>query len=302
MRYSIRKLWPLLALIASLPLSFRPALAGEEPEAAAGPDIVFSAGREGGGYWGIAERLQTVGAESGLEVQVMESVGSIQNLNRLADPDNPVNLTLSQADALKHYIKQNPSFTNQFKILESIGLECVFIIADAKGDVKSDQDLQDPNGHRIAIPGEQSGVAVTFGYMTNLVPGLSNTKPVYTDTLEAMKKIRAEDGDAVDAIMLVHRPKVRSPEIHLALDRPSIYRLVQVEDRHLLDELPNGETVYEFLDVPLIRGGLRSGTSVPTICTKGVLLSSQSKLDGAANEKLKRIIDFQWMRIYPTDL
>jgi hypothetical protein len=301
MRTSIRKLWPLLALIAAAPLTSGAALAAGEEETS-GPDIVFSAGRKGGGYWGIAERLQAVGAESGLRVEVQESVGSIQNLERLTDPENPVNLTLTQADALKYYMKQNPDFSNQFKIEESIGLECVFIISSAKGGIETDQDLQDPKGHRIAIPGEQSGVAVTFDYMTNLVPGLGNTKPVYTDTLEAMKQIRAGDADGPDAIMLVHRPKVRSPEIHMALDKPSVFRMVPVEDRHLLDELPNGEQVYEFLDVPLIRGGVRSGKSVPTICTKGVLISSLSKLDAAAGAKLKQIIDFQWMRIYPTDM
>jgi TRAP-type uncharacterized transport system substrate-binding protein len=293
---------PLLALIAAgLPVSGS-ALAAGETGTAEGSDIVFSAGRKGGGYWGIAERLQAVGAESGLKVEVQESVGSIENLERLSDPDNPVNLTLTQADALKRYFQQHPDFSAQTEILESIGLECVFIVSSAKGDVQTDQDLQDPKGHRIAIPGEQSGVAVTFDYMTNLVPGLGNTKPVYTDTLEALKKIQAGDGDAVDAIMLVHRPKVRSPEIHLALDKPSVLHLVPVEDRHLLDELPNGESVYEFLDVPLIRGGLRSGKSVPTVCTKGMLLASKSKLGASARAALKRIVDFQWMRVYPTDL
>jgi TRAP-type uncharacterized transport system substrate-binding protein len=301
MRTSINKLWPLLALILAGPAS-GPTLAADEPKATAGSGIVFSAGRKGGGYWDIAERLQAVGAESALKVEVLQSMGSIENLERLANPENPVNLTLSQADALKQYMKQNPGFSGQFKILESIGLECVLIVSSAKGDIKSDQDLQDPKGHRIAIPGERSGVAVTFDYMTNLVPGLDNTKPVYTDTIEAMKKIRAGDSDAVDAIMLVQRPKVRSTEIHLALDRPSVFHLVPVEDRHLLDELPNGETVYEFLDVPLTPGGLRSGKSVPTVCTKGLLLSSRSKLDPASNAKLKQIIDFEWMRVYPTDL
>lgn len=301
MQKSRSTIWSLLTLLLA-GISATPTMAEEKSEEESEPQIVFSAGREGGGYWGIAERLQSVGAESGLKVEVLKSVGSIENLNRLANPDNPVNLTLSQADALQQYLKKNPDFSNQFKILESIGLECVFIISNAKGDVKSDQDLQNPAGHRIAIPGEKSGVAVTFDYMINLVPGLSNTKAVFTDTLEAMKKMRAGDSDAVDAIMLVHRPKVKSPEIHLALSKPSLFHLVPVEDRHLLDELPNGEAVYEFLDVPLIRGGFRSGKSVPTVCTKGVLLSSTSKLDTAANAKLKRIIDFQWMRVYPTDL
>ncbi len=69
-----------------------------------------------------------------------------------------------------------------------------------------------------------------------------------------------------------------------------------------MDELPSGESVYEFLDVPLIRGGLNVGKSVPTICTKGLLLGAEKKLSAAARTEIARIIDFQWMRIYPTDL
>lgn len=301
MRISIRSLWPLLALMIAGPPAFGTSPSAAVSEEAATTGVVFSAGRKGGGYWGIAERLKDVARESGLKVELQTSVGSIENLKRLADPGNPVNLTLAQADALKWYLTQNPDFSDQYRILESIGLECVFIISNAKGDVKTDQDLEDPKGHRIAIPSKESGVAVTYDYMVSLVPGLGNTEPVYTDPIEAMKKMRAGDKDAVDAIMLVHRPKERSKEIHLALERPSIYHLVPVEDRHLLDELPDGQVVYQFLDVPLIRGGIRSGKSIPTICTKGLLLSSASKLSAAAGSKLERIINFQWMRIYPMD-
>ena len=300
MRKLLRRSWPLLFLLLAgvAPL---PTPGATERGAAPGSEVVFSAGRKGGGYWNIADRFQSVSAESGLKVKILESVGSIENLERLADPNSPVNLTLSQADALMRYVGEHPDFSGRFRILESIGLECVFIIADAKGDLKSDQDLQDPKGHRIAIPGKQSGVAVTFDYMRKLVPGLENTEPVYTDTLEAMKKIRAGDSDAVDAVMLVQRPMLRKTEIHLAVSKPSVFHMVPVEDRHLLDKLPNGEEVYEFLDVPLIPGPSLSGKSVPTVCTKGLLLASGSKLDQETGKKLKRIVDFQWMRIYPTD-
>jgi TRAP-type uncharacterized transport system substrate-binding protein len=293
---------PLVVIVLTallLPVA-APATNGSEADAAA--DIVFSAGRKGGGYWGVAERLQGVAEESGLTIEVRESVGSIQNLERLADPGSSVNLTLTQADALRKYMKENPGFASHIEILESIGLECVFIISATEGEIKSDQDLQDPRGYRIAIPGEQSGVAVTFDYMTNLVPGLDNAKPVYTDTQAAMERILARDPSAVDAVMLVHRPKVRSPEIHLALDKPDVFRMVPVEDRHLADKLPSGETVYDFLDVPLIRLGLSTDKSVPTICTRGKLLSSRDKMSPEVAATLKRIIDFQWMRIYPTDI
>lgn len=294
------KLLPLLAtfLLGSL-TPVVSSSATDASGAAKDADIVFSAGRKGGGYWGVAERMQRVGSESGLTVEIRESVGSLQNLARLADPDSPVNLTLTQADALKSYLKEHPGFGNRIDILESIGLECVFIIAASASDLENDQDLQDPKGHIIAIPGAQSGVAVTFDYMSELVPGLSNTQPVYREPMEAMLQLGAA-GEA-DAIMLVHRPKVQTAEIRLALDQPDKYKLIPVEDRHLADRLPSGESVYEFLDVPLTRTGMNVDRSVPTICTKGLLLSSPRKLDKDAKKRLDKIIDFQWMRIYPTD-
>ncbi len=81
-------------------------------EESRGPEIVFSAGREGGGYWGVAQRMKAVSAESELSVLVKESAGSIQNLDRLADPGSAVNLTLAQADAIEYYLKDHPDLAN----------------------------------------------------------------------------------------------------------------------------------------------------------------------------------------------
>ena len=137
--------------------------------------------------------------------------------------------------------------------------------------------------------------------MRKLIPGLENTEPVYTDTLKAMKKIHIGDRDAVDAVMLVQRPMLRKPEIRFAVSKPFVFHMLSVEDRRLLDELPNGKEVYEFLDVPLIPGRLFSEKSVLTVCTKGLLLASSSKLDQEMWKKLKRIVDFQWTRIDTLD-
>jgi TRAP-type uncharacterized transport system substrate-binding protein len=268
------------------------------PPQATGADIVFSAGRQGGGYWGVAERLRKVAAESGLAIAVRESVGSVENLNRLSDPEDPVNLTLTQSDALKRFLQEHPGLANKIEILESIGLECVFIVASADSGIENDQDLQSEKGYRLGIPSEVSGVAVTFDYMTKLVPGLANTSPVYGDTMEAMRNFGQPD--APDAVMLVHRPKLQSPELQMALDAPERYKLIPVEDRHLADKLPSGEAVYDFLDIPLIRAGLATDRSLPTVCTKGTLIASKRKMTPGTKEQLSKIIDFQWMRIYPT--
>jgi hypothetical protein len=291
------KMISLLAMLAAFWLPPQSLRAASEPSAGASADIVFSAGRKGGGYWGVAERFKAVAGESGLGVALRESVGSTENLKRLADAEGPVNLALTQADALNRYLQAHPGMANRIEILESIGLECVFIIASAQSGIENDQDLQSERGYRLAIPGEDSGVAVTFDYMTMLVPALDNTDPVFTDPLEAMEAFGSPG--APDAVMLVHRPKLQSPELQLALDQPEKYRLIPVEDRHLADDLPNGEAVYEFLDVPLIRTGLSVDRSVPTVCTKGMLVAATRKLSAELMARIKKVIDFQWMRIYP---
>jgi TRAP-type uncharacterized transport system substrate-binding protein len=260
-----------------------------------GPGIVLSAGREGGGYWGVGERLRKVAAEAGLSVDLKSSAGSTENLERLNNPGSPVNLIFTQTDALKSYLQTHPRFSGKFEILNSIGLECVFIIAARHSGIENDQDLQDPKGHRIAIPGAASGVAVTFSYMSQLVPGLANTQPEYTDTFDAMKEFG--NPGAVDAIMLVHRPDANSPELKLAASDGEKYRLIPVEDRHLADKLPNGDEVYEFLDVPLTRSASGADVTVPTICTRGLLVASPKKLSPKARDALKRIVDSQWARI-----
>ena len=291
------RLLPLLAAAALLLASIDSS--AQEASGTSDADIVFSAGRKMGGYWDVASRLKAVAAESGLDVTVVSSVGSVENLNRLTDPDSPFNLTLTQADALKKYIQEHPRFANHVEILESIGLECVFIVASEQSGIENDQDLQAEKGYRLAIPGRDSGVAVTFDYMAELVPGLANTQPVYIDTLEAMRSFGGPD--APDAIMLVNRPKVLTTEIQLALNNPEKYRLIPVEDRHLADTLPTGEVVYEFLDVPLILRRGQRDRSVPTICTKGLLVTSAQKISPEVRKRLEKIIDFQWMRIYPID-
>ncbi len=262
--------------------------------------ITISAGLEGRGYWGVATRLQQVAEEQGFKVEVMESVGSLQNLQRLRDPDSPVSLALAQADALQHHLSSSPNPINSIEPLEYIGLECVFIIAGAGSDIRTIDDLKQDAGHRIAIVSPESGVAVTFQYMSALDPKLRNTQPVYMDTEKATHELAADD-TPVDAVMLVQRPKVLSPELKLALEHPDKYRFVAIKNGKLDQRLPNGEAVYQPIDVVLLRSGGMAKVSVETICTKGFLVANKQKLSTDQMAKLKQLIDYHWMRVYSTE-
>jgi TRAP-type uncharacterized transport system substrate-binding protein len=285
----------LLTLLLVIPL---PGIHADE-SAGAESGLVISAGREGLGYWGIATRLQAVALESELPVDVRESVGSMENLERLADPDSPVSLALTQSDALHAFLGTHPGSQADIEIFESIGKECVFVIADKDSGLRSDADLSKPDsGHRLAIQDANSGSAITFEVMRKLDPDLGNTEVVYMDTRIAMDQMGAESPDIVDAVMLVHRPKVHSPELQRALSNPDRFQLVSFDNADLRGKLPNGDPIYAPLDVPLIRSGWKTERSVQTICVKGLLVGSRSKLSPDDRDRLMRIIDYQWMRVY----
>ena len=289
----IQLLLSILLITLSLPLAH----ATETSDTESG--IVISAGREGLGYWGIATRLQAVALESSLPVEVLESVGATENLKRLADPDSPVSLALTQSDALQRYLDLHPGFQADLEIFESIGKECVFIITDKNSGLRSEDDLRASDaGHRLAIQSADSGSAVTFELMRKLDPDLENTEVVYMDTSAAMDQLGTNSADAVDAVMLVHRPKVHSPELRRALTNPERYRLVSFNYPNLGGKLPNGDPVYVSLDVPLIRNGWKTERSVRTLCMEGLLVGSRSKLSPSDRAKLERILELQWMRIY----
>ncbi len=292
----IQQLLSVLLITLSLPLAH----ATETSDTESG--IVISAGREGLGYWGIAKRLQMVALESSLPVEVRESVGATENLKRLADPDSPVSLALTQSDALQRYLDLHPGFLADLVIFESIGKECVFVITDKNSSLHSEDDLRAPGaGHRLAIQSADSGSAVTFELMRKLDPDLENTEVVYMDTRVAMDQLGTNSADAVDAVMLVHRPKVHSPELRRALTNPERYRLVSFNYPNLGGKLPNGDPIYVPLDVPLIRIGWKTESSVRTLCMQGLLVGTRDKLTPTDQARLKQIVEFQWMRIYPED-
>ena len=133
-----------LALLACVPLLAWPVAsrAGSSE-----PDFVISSGRAGGNYDGVARRLATV-LTSGHDfyVEVETSGGSVENLSRLGDPENPVGVTLTQADALSGYLEEHPDFANDLVVLSRVGRECVILIARRGGGIASVADLKTPAG------------------------------------------------------------------------------------------------------------------------------------------------------------
>ena len=260
-------------------------------------EIVLSSGVQDGGYWNAGERLQTVAdAESGLAVKNLPSVGSMENLERLLDRNSPVNLAFAQADAVQYYMNKHPNELSKLELYENVGVECVFIVTGIDSKVRTDKDMEEAEGFRLGITSASSGIAVTFDYMVSQIPDLADITVKYRNTTTLMKQLN-EPGSAVDAVMMVHRPKELSAEVETALANPDRYHFVRLSDDRLTEELWNGRKVYR--SMKLAMPGARK--PVDTICVLGLLLGNKQKLSLDQRNQLGDLVSYHWMKVYATE-
>jgi hypothetical protein len=276
----------IIPLLAACTLGFVSTVSGADKA-----PLVVTTGKSGGGYHTIGQNLEKVLAEQDIAVDVITSVGSLENLKRLNDPEQPASVGLTQADALKYYLDEHADFAEQLLILGEIGKECVFIITGDDSDIDSDADLQKKHDRLIAVQDMNSGVAVTYQYMMTLEPGFRNTPPAFIDSIEALLALKSgSDTNRVQAVMLVQRPSARSDEMRVVLENPDIFRFIPVKDWDLNDKLPDGSAVYSHETVTIEERRWGFDKSVDTICTRGLLIAAKNKLDSEQRSRLARVM------------
>ena len=292
----------LISLLLTALLGLFPVLswgAEEESSAPAQSGLVISSGAEGGGYWSAAARLQKVVHGMGSGAENRPSNGSLDNLEALTDPASPVNMAFAQADALQYFLYDKPGARPQLDVLENIGQECVFIITAASSKLRSDADLQKTGKPRLAIASHTSGVAVTFNYMTRLVPEFEKVQVSYRDTLGPMEQLGSAQAP-VDAVMVVHRPREHSPELDLALLDKERYRILEISDPRLTGKSKDGQEVYRAMNLAIPGPEGADPTLVTSICVKGLLVANREKLSAAQQSLLADVVNVHWMRVFAT--
>lgn len=262
--------------------------------------VVISSGIEGGGYWSAATRFSAIAQGMGFTTAVQASTGSLDNLAQLTDPDGPVGLAFAQADALQFYLDGHPEVSPQIQIMENLGQECVFIVTGSNSGLRTDADLQNPDGQRLGIGSPDSGVAVTFNYMASQVPKLQHTRVNFIDTQAAVAQLN-DDQANVDAVMVVHRPREHSTEVTTALANPDSYRFVAVDNDQLSRELPGGDKVYQSMDLVMRGPGENDKTVVKTICVKGLLLANRQKLSETQQDQVHDLVNQHWGQVFRTE-
>ncbi|MCB1704240.1 MAG: hypothetical protein KDI17_05215 [Halioglobus sp.] len=272
------------------------AFAGEPAAEAPQPPVVLSSGAEGGGYWNAATRMRSVAADrAGLAVDILPSTGSLENIEKLLDADSPVNLAFVQADAAQFYLDQHHGQIEKLDLLESIGQECVFIMAGVDSGIRNEKDLHDASDLRLGIASPSSGVAATFNYMVSEIPAMADIEVSYGDTAAAMEQLTSPEGP-VDAVMVVHRPRAHSQEVDYALAHSDRIRFVELNDELFLQGMWNGDRIYRTMKLAMPE----PHAPVQTLCVRGLLLANKQKLSIEQRNKLGDLMLYHWMEIYPT--
>jgi TRAP-type uncharacterized transport system substrate-binding protein len=250
-------------------------------------DLVISSGKQGGNYFAMAGRLRTLLTRDHSQyAEVRESLGSVENLAHLDNPESPVGVAFTQADALNGYLEMNPEFRGKFVVLADLGRECVFLFARSDDKIQSASDLKTSAGRQISVDRPGSGASVTYDYMTRLDPAYKNTEVVNVDMMEALAQLKASsDYTNLGAAMLVQRPRVVSPAMEIVLDSPNAYRIVPMRREDLkAASLPSGKPVYTFETVQVRQ------TKLETMCTRALLLAATDKLSTETRSKLAEVI------------
>lgn len=202
----------------------------------------------------------------GHEVKLLESRGSLENLQRLGAGE--AQLGFAQLDAYAQYLKSGGP---PLEIVVSLGQECGYLVVKKDGKVTSEKDLRRVKEAIIAIGEEGSGSAITWQYMTTLVPDYRNARIVYQGGTRALNQIGTPGGP--DAFLFITAPDHLEHKLIQAVNANKELRFVDMDKGGLDAKLPdNNKPIYEFGTVPVCSGSW--GCKVDTICTSSYLFAS----------------------------
>ncbi|PCK00546.1 MAG: hypothetical protein COA45_01860 [Zetaproteobacteria bacterium] len=176
--------------------------------------ITLAAGSKGGEYYRYATLYKSALAAQGVEVNIIETAGSIDNIELLLQ--NKTDIAFIQSGLA------TPETQKNIETLSSLYYEpiWVFVREDVQEDVRSAKDLQRIYGKTVAIGRKGSG---TNALMRRLLEGSFPKAEVSFVEISGEKAVSALQNRAVDAAVFVGRSQ--SPHIQSLLRDKTVHLL-----------------------------------------------------------------------------
>lgn len=157
--------------------------------------ISIAAGSSDSAYYRYAERYRAILARNGIELRIIETSGSVENLQRLGSDTDPVDLALVQGGVATDEQRE------RFSGLGSLFYEPLWLIGPP-GD--GSVPLNELHGSRIGVGPENSGthfLALRLLHANGI--GAEDATLVSEDLVESIERL--EDG-ALDLVFMVAAP------------------------------------------------------------------------------------------------
>ena len=171
--------------------------------------IVVATGRSDGAYYRFAEQYRAQFARAGIDLEVRETSGSVENIALLKDPKSGVDLAFVQGGA------GGAAPTESLRSLASLYFEPLWVFAPA---ARGPTDLRELHGRRLAVGPEGSGTrAVALALLA--VHGIDG-ESARLSPLTGLDAVRALRRREMDAVFLVAAPG--SPTVTEMLGTPGV--------------------------------------------------------------------------------
>lgn len=219
-------------------------------------DVTITTGSQGGAYFGtfgvnLASAMSEFDAfrpvRGGEKVNVVTSLGSLENLSRVSQDPNTIGFV--QADALMYWASQNQGQAAKVDVLGELpNDECLFMITK-KGGIEDYGDLVSKKA-KIAIGDTNSGSYSSWQYVVQLDDSYKAIPTIAKQGAAVLNKVTTGGKNGVDAYFFVASSSASSnPNIKAVLAKGSQLQLIDFDDSDFNDELPSGEPVYKFKTV-----------------------------------------------------
>jgi len=222
--------------------------------------------RADGNYYAAGEEIKAHTNSQRLQIELLETAGSVDNLNRLARGD--CDAAIVQLDA--YLVYQEANRRNRLELARPNYLyeEFVHLVCRRDAGIDSIADLAgDSPKHGLLIGEPESGSAATWQYFTVLKPSYASVATQPVGGTQALAEIQ-EPGGAACMIYVSGLHSKFSATVDKAGDR---LRMVAVDDPDLDEARFAGDRIYRFRDIPAgTYPGLDAGLRVRAVETLSV--------------------------------
>lgn len=208
------------------------------------PDSIrFAAGSPGGAYYAFAERYQRLLGEEGVEVEIIATAGSVENLRLLTVDDADIAL-----------VQGGLATRGDAEVLSSLGglfYEPLWVFARTDSEITAFDTLRDK---RVAIGAEGSGTRMLAQQMQSEFGGA--WQPGAMMELSGTSAAKALTSGEIDAAAF-----------SASIDAPYIQELLRAQDVRLLPfdrAAALSRRTQALADVTLLRGVVDVGEDLPT--------------------------------------